>query len=77
MDVKELQRDVENRMRNGETYSLKEIRQIMKKTGLSYAQVISRTKRLKKEIEKAEEDAEKAGKPFDRDAYVSARMNGK
>lgn len=77
MDVKELQRDVENRMRNGETYSLKEIRQIMKKTGLSYAQVISRTKKLKKEIEKAEEDAEKAGKPFDRDAYVSARMNGK
>lgn len=77
MDVKELQRDVENRMRNGETYSLKEIRQIMKKTGLSYAQVISRTKKLKKEIEKAEEDAAKAGKPFDRDAYVSARMNGK
>ncbi len=77
MDVKALQRDVENRMRNGETYSLKEIRQIMKSTGLSYAQVISRTKKLKKELDKAEEEALKAGKPFNREAYVSARMNGK
>ena len=43
-DVKKLREDVERRMRNGESYGLNEIRQIMKSTGLSYAQVIKNAK---------------------------------
>ena len=35
-DVKELKRDLENRLRNGESYSFDEIRKIMKNSGLSY-----------------------------------------
>lgn len=76
MDVKELQREVETRMRNGETFSLQEIRKIMKETGLSYAQVIRRTKKLKKDMDLAEEQALREGKPFSRESYICQRMKG-
>lgn len=75
-DVKKLREDVERRMRNGESYSLNEIRKIMKSTGLSYAQVIKNTKKLNKDIKKAEEQALAEGKPFNKEAYISARMRG-
>ena len=42
-----LKAEVERRMKTGETFSISEIRMIMKSTGLSYAQVISQTKSLK------------------------------
>ncbi|MFR5030352.1 MAG: hypothetical protein ACLUCI_03270 [Blautia hansenii] len=75
-DVKELKRDLENRLRNGESYSFDEIRKIMKNSGLSYLQIMQQTKKLNKEIKQAEEKALAEGKPFSREAYLSARMNG-
>ena len=54
-DVKELKRDLENRLRNGESYSFDEIRKIMKNSGLSYLQIMQQTKKLNKEIKQAEE----------------------
>lgn len=75
-DVKKLREDVERRMRNGEGYGLNEIRQIMKSTGLSYAQVIRNAKKLNKDIKQAEEQAKAEGKPFNKEAYISARMHG-
>ncbi|MFR3808801.1 MAG: hypothetical protein ACLTX3_07595 [Lachnospiraceae bacterium] len=50
-------------MKTGETFSLSEIRMIMKSTGLSYAQVISRTKSLKRDMEK---EQEKQGADFNK-----------
>ena len=75
-DVKKLREDEERRMRNGESYGLNEIRQIMKSTGLSYAQVIRNAKKLNKDIKQAEEQAKAEGKPFNKEAYISARMHG-
>lgn len=75
-DVKKLREDVERRMRNGESYGFDEIRKIMKSTGLSYAQVIKGTKKLNKDMKEAEAQAKAEGKPFDREAYISARMRG-
>ncbi len=75
-DVKKLREDVERRMRNGESYGLNEIRQIMKSTGLSYAQVIKNAKKLNKDIKQAEAQAKAEGRPFDKEAYISARMHG-
>lgn len=74
MKVDELRQEVENRMRNGETFSLAEIRKIMKNTGLSYAQVITRAKKLKKDMAQAEVEAEKRGEVFDKEAYIQKRM---
>lgn len=75
-DVQEIKRELENRLRNGESYSFDEIRKIMKNSGLSYLQIMQQTKKLNKEIKQAEEKAKLEGKPFNRDAYLSARMNG-
>ena len=75
-DVKKLREDVERRMRNGESYGFDEIRKIMKSTGLSYAQVIKGTKKLNKDMKEAEAQAKAEGKPFDKEAYISARMRG-
>ena len=74
-DVKKFREDVERRMRNGESYGFDEIRKIMKNTGLSYAQVIKNTKKLNKDIKQAEAQAKEEGKPFDKEAYISARMH--
>ena len=74
--VEELRRDVERRMRNGESYSLKEIRKIMKSTGLSYTQVIKQTKKLQSDIKEAEKQAELKGETFDKEKYIEMRMQG-
>ena len=68
-----LREEVERRMRTGESFSMEEIRMIMKSTGLSYAQVISRTKKLKKDIEK---EQEKQGENFNKEDYISQSMRG-
>lgn len=67
-----LKAEVERRMKTGETFSLSEIRMIMKSTGLSYAQVISRTKSLKRDMEKAQE---KQGADFNKEEFISQAMD--
>ena len=67
-----LKAEVERRMKTGETFSLSEIRMIMKSTGLSYAQVISRTKRLKRDMEK---EQEKQGADFNKEEFISQAMD--
>ena len=67
-----LKAEVERRMKTGETFSLSEIRMIMKSTGLSYAQVISRTKSLKRDMEK---EQEKQGADFNKEEYISQAMD--
>lgn len=76
MEVEKLRQEVESRMRNGETFSLTEIRKIMKSTGLSYVQVIQRAKKLKKDTEEAKAEAERNGEVFDKEAYIQSRMRG-
>lgn len=76
MEVEKLRQEVESRMRNGETFSLTEIRKIMKSTGLSYVQVIQRAKKLKKDTEEAKAEAERNGEVFDKEAYIQIRMRG-
>ena len=67
-----LKAEVERRMKTGETFSLSEIRMIMKSTGLSYAQVISRTKSLKRDMEK---EQEKQGAVFNKEEFISQAMD--
>lgn len=67
-----LKAEVERRMKTGETFSLSEIRMIMKSTGLSYAQVISRTKSLKRDMEK---EQEKQGADFHKEEFISQAMD--
>lgn len=67
-----LKAEVERRMKTGETFSLSEIRMIMKSTGLSYAQVISRTKSLKKEMER---EQERQGADFNKEEFISQAMD--
>lgn len=67
-----LKAEVERRMKTGETFSLDEIRMIMKSTGLSYAQVISRTKNLKRDMEK---EQEKQGADFNKEEFISQAMD--
>lgn len=67
-----LKAEVERRMETGETFSLSEIRMIMKSTGLSYAQVISRTKSLKRDMEK---EQEKQGADFNKEEFISQAMD--
>lgn len=70
--VDALKAEVERRMKTGETFSLDEIRMIMKSTGLSYAQVISRTKSLKRDMEK---EQEKQGADFNKEEFISQAMD--
>lgn len=74
-EINQLRADVEKRMYEGKSYSVDEIRNIMKKTGLSFAQVVKNTKKLDKEIKQAEKAAKEKGEPFDRDAYLTKRMH--
>lgn len=67
-----LKAEVERRMKTGETFSLSEIRMIMKSTELSYAQVISRTKSLKRDMEK---EQEKQGADFNKEEFISQAMD--
>lgn len=67
-----LKAEVERRMKTGETFSLSEIRMIMKSTGLSYTQVISRTKSLKRDMEK---EQEKQGADFNKEEFISQAMD--
>ena len=67
-----LKAEVERRMKTGETFSISEIRMIMKRTGLSYAQVISRTKSLKRDMEK---EQEKQGADFNKEEFISQAMD--
>lgn len=67
-----LKAEVERRMKTGETFSLSEVRMIMKNTGLSYAQVISRTKSLKRDMEK---EQEKQGADFNKEEFISQAMD--
>lgn len=67
-----LKAEVERRMKTGETFSISEIRMIMKSTGLSYAQVISRTKSLKRDMEK---EQEKQGADFNKEKFISQAMD--
>ena len=67
-----LKAEVERRMKTGETFSISEIRMIMKSTGLSYAQVISRTKSLKRDMEK---EQEKQGTDFNKEEFISQAMD--
>lgn len=77
MDTEKLRLEVENRMHKGESFSMAEIRKIMKESGKSYAQVMMSFKKLKKDMDKEEIRCEEAGEEFDRDAYISMRMSGK
>lgn len=67
-----LKAEVERRMKTGETFSISEIRMLMKSTGLSYAQVISRTKSLKRDMEK---EQEKQGADFNKEEFISQAMD--
>ena len=67
-----LKAEVERRMKTGETFSISEIRMIMKSTGLSYAQVISRTKSLNRDMEK---EQEKQGADFNKEEFISQAMD--
>lgn len=67
-----LKAEVERRMKTGETFSISEIRMIMKSTGLSYAQVISRTKSLKRDMKK---EQEKQGADFNKEEFISQAMD--
>lgn len=67
-----LKAEVERRMKTGETFSISEIRMIMKSTGLSYTQVISRTKSLKRDMEK---EQEKQGADFNKEEFISQAMD--
>ena len=67
-----LKAEVERRMKTGETFSLDEFRMIMISTGLSYAQVISRTKSLKRDMEK---EQEKQGADFNKEEFISQAMD--
>lgn len=67
-----LKAEVERRMKTGETFSISEIRMIMKSTGLSYAQVISRTKSLKRDMEK---EQKKQGADFNKEEFISQAMD--
>lgn len=77
IDAYGLRDEVERRVRNGETFSHQEIRRIMKQTGLSYVQVVSRAKALKKQMDQAEQEAEANGTVFDKEQYLHERMGGK
>lgn len=66
--------EVENRMHRGESFSMNEIRKIMKETGKSYVQVMMSFRKLKKDMEKEQIRCEETGETFDRDAYISMRM---
>ena len=77
IDAYGLRDEVERRVRNGETFSLQEIRKVMKQTGLSYVQVISRAKALKKQMDQAEQEAREQGNAFDKEQYLHERMGGK
>ena len=74
--AQELRSDVEKRLREGKSYSMHEIRQIMKESGLSYRQVIQRAKAMKKNMKQAEQQAEAEGRAFDEAAYLSKCMEG-
>ena len=74
MNREDLRIEVENRMHRGESFSMNEIRKIMKETGKSYAQVMMSFRKLKKDMEKEQIRCEEAGETFDRDAYISMRM---
>lgn len=67
-----LKAEVERRMKTGETFSISEIRMIMKSTGLSYAQVISRTKSLKRDMEK---EQKKQGADFNKEEFIFQAMD--
>lgn len=67
-----LKAEVERRMKTGETFSLDEIRMIMKSTGLSYAQVIRRTKALKKDMDR---EQERQGTDFNKEEFISQAMD--
>lgn len=73
-EVQKLQNEVEKRLASGETFTISEIRKIMRSTSLSYLQVVKKAKKLKKEIDRAEEKALKNGENFDRDDYIKQRM---
>lgn len=67
-----LKAEVERRMKTGETFSLDEIRMIMKSTGLSYAQVIRRTKALKKDMDR---EQERQGTDFNKEEFITKAMD--
>lgn len=67
-----LKAEVERRMKTGETFSLDEIRMIMKSTGLSYAQVIRRTKALKKDMDL---EQERQGTDFNKEEFITKAMD--
>ena len=71
----ELIKEVEDKMDSGETFTMKEIKDIMKLTGMSFKQVVGRTKQLDKEIKKAEKIALEKGESFDRNEYIRKRMH--
>lgn len=71
----ELIKEVEDKMNSGETFTMKEIKDIMKRTGMSFRQVVGRTKQLDKEIKKAEKIALEKGEPFDKNEYIRKRMH--
>jgi len=74
--AQELRNDVEKRLHEGKSYSVQEIRQIMKESGLGYRQVIQRAKAMKKNMRQAELQAEAEGRTFDEAAYLSECMKG-
>lgn len=67
-----LKAEVERRMKTGESFSLEEIRMIMKSTGLSYAQVIRRTKALKKDMDR---EQERQGTDFNKEEFITKAMD--
>lgn len=70
-----LRDEVERRIDNGETFSVKEIRQIMKSSGLSYKQIMLRAKKLKKDMVAAEKESIKQGIPFNKDEFIKQTMH--
>lgn len=70
-----LRDEVERRIDSGETFSINEIRQLMKSSGLSYKQIVSQAKLLKKDMDKAKKEAREKGIPFDKNEFIKTRMH--
>lgn len=71
----DIKKEADEIMERG-SVSLNEIRQMMRKSGKSFKQVMQDSARLKKEMDSAKKQAESEGKYFDEKAYLKSRMNG-
>lgn len=70
MTAESLKDDFQAIVENEGKGSIKQIRNLMKKTGLSYGQIMKEVKRVVNDLRQAEKDAEEKGEVFDRKKYI-------